>query len=449
MTSAPEAAPGAVATADAPSVSTAVAIEDDRNRRDQRELESSEHYSRSLFHAAQTGLVIVDPATCRILDANPAAAEALGVRGDELIGRDAAPCGLADLCDRLREGAGTIPRHQSDLLRRDGSAVPVILAATTLSLTNRQAAVLSFMDISDLTSVQGELRRTNRKLESAVQQLRLQRDAMVQSEKLASIGQLAAGVAHEINNPISYVTSNLATIAQYVESLRSLLELYRRRDAIPDGDPRRATFDAGIRQATADGDLEFVLADIDGVLRESREGATRVAEIVQSLRSFARDDSEQMSRYDLNDCVASMVRLVWNELKYSCRVEKELGEIPPMAGRGGQINQVIMNILVNAAHAIGSDQGTITIRTRATGDVAVVEISDTGCGMSPEIVSRIFEPFYTTKDVGRGTGLGLAVSHGIVADHGGRIEVESAPGAGSTFRVVLPLPASGDELLLD
>jgi signal transduction histidine kinase len=305
------------------------------------------------------------------------------------------------------------------------------------------------MDISDLTSVQGELRRTNRKLESAVQQLRLQRDAMVQSEKLASIGQLAAGVAHEINNPISYVTSNLATIAQYVESLRSLLELYRRRDAIPDGDPRRATFDAGIRQATADGDLEFVLADIDGVLRESREGATRVAEIVQSLRSFARDDSEQMSRYDLNDCVESMVRLVWNELKYSCRVEKELGEIPPMAGRGGQINQVIMNILVNAAHAIGSDQGTITIRTRATGDVAVVEISDTGCGMSPETVSRIFEPFYTTKDVGRGTGLGLAVSHGIVADHGGRIEVESAPGAGSTFRVVLPLPASGDELLLD
>lgn len=435
--------PAAVSTA------AAVAIEADRNQRDARELAASESCSHSLFDAAQTGLMLVDATTGRILDANPAAAEILAAREDDLIGRDAALWGLADLCDRVRDGAVVIPRHQSELRRRDGNAVPVILAATAFELPERPVAVLSFMDISDLTNVQKELRQANRQLEGAVRQLRQHRDAMVQSEKLASIGQLAAGVAHEINNPISYVMSNLATIARYVEGMRTLLELYRRRDGLPGDDPRRAALDADIRRVAAAEDLDFALAEIDGVLRESMEGAARVAEIVRSLRSFARDESAHMSLYDLNDCVESMVRLVWNELKYSCRVEKDLGEIPLLAGRGGQINQVLMNILVNAAHAIGSDQGTITIRTRACGDDAVVEISDTGCGMTPATVARIFEPFYTTKDVDRGTGLGLAVSHGIVADHGGRIEVESAPGAGSTFRVVLPLPARRDDVLSD
>jgi len=142
------------------------------------------------------------------------------------------------------------------------------------------------------------------------------------------------------------------------------------------------------------------------------------------------------------------VRLVWNELKYSCTVEKDLGEIPAMVGHGGRINQVIMNILVNAAHAIGSEQGTITIRTRANAEEAEVAITDTGCGMTPETIARAFEPFYTTKDIGKGTGLGLSISHGIVTDHRGRIEVESAPGRGSTFRILLPLPAREEDILI-
>ena len=404
--------------------------------------------SRSMFHVAQTGLIIVDTATCRILDVNRAATEILGLDGHQLVGQDASACGVACLCDRLRQGAGTIPRHQSEVLRANGTVAPVILSATSLDVPDGQAAVLSFMDISDLTAAQKELQRTNRQLESALRQLHEQRDAMVQSEKLASIGQLAAGVAHEINNPIGYVTSNLATISEYIETMRTLIELYRERDVLQPDDPRRPELEERIRQVTDDEDLGFVLADIDGVLRESVEGTTRVTEIVQNLKSFARDDSLQRRPYDLNDCVESMVRLVWNELKYSCRVEKDLGDIPTMVGHGGRINQVIMNILVNAAHAIGSEQGTITIRTRAGAEEAVLEIADTGCGMTAETVARIFEPFYTTKDVGKGTGLGLAISHGIVTEHGGRIEVESAPGAGSTFRIVLPLPAHEEDILI-
>ncbi len=404
--------------------------------------------ARSMFHATQTGLIIIDTADCRILDVNRAAAEILDQPEEDLVGQEVTRCGVACLCDRLREGSGTIARHQSEVLRRDGSVAPVILSATALDLADRQAAVLSFMDISDLTAAQKELRQTNRQLESALRQLHEQRDAMVQSEKLASIGQLAAGVAHEINNPIGYVTSNLATISEYIETMRSLIELYRERDGLAPDDPRRTELTERIRQVAEEEDLGFVLADIEDVLRESVEGTTRVTEIVQNLKSFARDDSLQKRPYDLNDCVESMVRLVWNELKYSCRVEKDLGAIPPMIGHGGRINQVVMNILVNAAHAIGAEQGVITIRTRADAEEATLEITDTGCGMTAETVARIFEPFYTTKDVGRGTGLGLAISHGIVTEHGGRIEVRSAPGAGSTFRVILPLPAHEEDILI-
>lgn len=426
----------------------AVAIERTRHLRALRDLEAGESYSRSLFHAAQTGLIIVDASTCRILDANQAAATILGAGEDELIGRDAAVCGVSCLCDMLRDGAGSIMRHQSELRRRNGSIAPVILSATALRMPDRDAAVLSFMDISDLTAAQEELRRSNRQLESALRQLHEQRDAIVQSEKLASIGQLAAGVAHEINNPIGYVTSNLATISEYIETMRTLLSLYRERDGLEAQDPRRTELEVRIAEISNEEDLDFVLADIDAVLRESVEGTTRVTEIVQNLKSFARDDSLQSKPYDLNECVESMVRLVWNELKYSCTVEKDLGEIPAMVGHGGRINQVIMNILVNAAHAIGSEQGTITIRTRAYQEEAEVAITDTGCGMTPETIARAFEPFYTTKDIGKGTGLGLSISHGIVTDHGGRIEVESAPGRGSTFRILLPLPAREEDILI-
>ena len=427
--------------------SPAVAIERARHLRALRELEASESYSRALFHAAQTGLVILDTRTCRILDANTAAAAILGSSEEELIGRDAAACGVSGLCEALQTG-GSIARHQTQLRRRDGTAAPVILSATALTVAGREAAVLSFVDISDLSAVQEELRKTNRQLEAALHQLNTQRDAIVQSEKLASIGQLAAGVAHEINNPIGYVTSNLATISEYVEFMRTLIVLQREAAALPAGDPRRAECELRIEEVLQEEDLDYVLSDIEAVLRESVEGTTRVTEIVQNLKSFARDDSVRQKPYDLNECVESMVRLVWNELKYSCTVEKDLGEIPPMMGHGGQINQVIMNILVNAAHAIGSDQGKITIRTIAGAEEAEVAITDTGCGMAPETVGRIFEPFFTTKDIGKGTGLGLSISHGIVTDHGGRIEVESSPGAGSTFRIFLPLPAREEDILI-
>jgi PAS domain S-box-containing protein len=426
----------------------AVAIERVRQLRTLRELEASESYSRALFHAAQTGLIILDLHTGRILDANHAAAEILGARDEDLIGHDAAVCGITEYCNRLVGGDTNVERHQARLRRLDGRITPVLLSAQTHTIPGHDLAVVSFVDISDVSAVQEELRKANRQLESALHQLHSQRDAIVQSEKLASIGQLAAGVAHEINNPIGYITSNLATISEYIEYMRTLLILYRKLADLPPEAAERSDLEEQLSEVLAEDDVDYVLKDIDAVLRESVEGTTRVTEIVQNLKSFARDDSLMKKPYDLNECVESMVRLVWNELKYSCTVEKDLEPIPPLDGHGGQINQVVMNLLVNAAHAIGAEQGIIAIRTRVRPDEAELTISDTGCGMPPEVIGRIFEPFFTTKDVGKGTGLGLSISHGIVTDHGGRIEVESVVGKGTTFRILLPLPDREEDILI-
>jgi signal transduction histidine kinase len=324
----------------------------------------------------------------------------------------------------------------------------VILSAIALKLPEHDVIAISFIDIGEISAVQKQLRHSNLRLAKAMRLLESQRDKIIHSEKMASIGQLAAGVAHEINNPIGYVTSNLATISEYTEFMSTLINLYRQMVELSPGDPARTALEAQLAAVMLEEDLEYVLADLDAILRESVEGTARVAAIVQNLKSFARDDSQQKLPHDLNEGVEAMIRMVWNELKYSCTVEKDLGQLPPVHCHAGQINQVIMNILVNASHAIGPGGGVISISTGADDHEAVVTITDTGCGMTPETASHIFDPFFTTKDIGVGTGLGLSISHGIVTDHGGRIEVASTPGKGSTFRICLPLAPSDAELLI-
>ena len=426
----------------------AVAAELNRRRRAVLDLEASEQYSRSLFDAAEAGLIIVDLRTKQIMDVNRAAALALGAQDDEILGRQASVCGVEGLCNSVTAEGGAIERCESQLRRCDGSMVPVIVSATALAMHGQPLAVVSFVDVSQVHAAKQQLEQANGRLEDAMVQLNAQRDAIIQSEKMASIGQLAAGVAHEINNPIGYVTSNLGTLGEYVAFMRTLIGIYGRLVEMPADDPGRASLLTELAETLKTEDLDFILSDLDSVLKESAEGTARVASIVQNLKSFARDDSMQLRAYDLNEGVESMVRMVWNELKYSCTVEKELQQLPPVMCHAGRVNQVVMNILVNAAHAIGPQGGVITIRTRATESEAIVSISDTGCGMSPETRSRIFEPFFTTKDVGKGTGLGLSISHGIIADHGGHIDVESEVGKGSTFHIVLPLAPEPTEDLI-
>lgn len=265
------------------------------------------------------------------------------------------------------------------------------------------------------------------KIEEAQQQL-------LQSEKMAAIGQLAAGVAHEINNPVGFVNSNLGTLKTYVNQLLKLIAAY---DVALAGGSRE---DLALALRTAD--LEFLREDLPSLLAESQEGLSRVTKIVQDLKDFSHVDQADYQLADLNAAMESTLNVVWNELKYKAEVVRELGDIPPVECVPAQINQVFMNLLVNAAHAI-EQQGRITIRSGTSNGHVWFEVEDSGRGMSEEVKKRIFEPFYTTKPVGKGTGLGLSISYDIIVKkHAGRIDVTSHPGSGTCFKIWLPLTAN-------
>ncbi len=273
-----------------------------------------------------------------------------------------------------------------------------------------------------------ELSRVNKLLEEAHSQL-------VQSEKMASIGQLAAGVAHEINNPIGYVHSNLGSLEGYIADVFRVVDAYAEVDSARH-DPE--TFSA-VRRLRQELDIDFLRQDARTLLAETRDGITRVKKIVQDLKSFSHPGREgEWGWEDLHLCLDSTLNIMASEIKYKAQVVKHYGQLPKVPCEPTQISQVFLNLLVNAAHAI-EKKGAITLASRTEGDWAVIEISDTGCGIRPEHLNRIFDPFFTTKPVGKGTGLGLSLSYGIVQKPGGRIEVDSKPGLGTTFRVYLPL----------
>ncbi len=281
---------------------------------------------------------------------------------------------------------------------------------------------------SALQNEREEQRALIRKLEDVHSQL-------LQSEKMASIGQLAAGVAHEINNPIGYVYSNLGTLEKYVQDTFTLIDLFEQAEsAITDTEIRDQ-----LQAAKKKMDIGFLKTDLRALMDESKEGITRVKTIVQNLKDFSRaGDSDEWHFADLHKCLDSTLSIVNNEIKYKADLVREYGILPEVECLASQLNQVFMNLLVNAAHAI-REHGTITVRTGKEGDEVWVEISDTGQGIAPEHLQKIFDPFFTTKPIGKGTGLGLSISYSIVQKHHGRLEVRSELGKGTTFRVYLPL----------
>ncbi len=413
-----------------------------RLRRSESDLRESEAFSRALFHAAHAGLVVVNLTTDQIMEANETAAAILGLDTASLLGMPSRDAGLQLIGHELALRPSGFRAVKTELLRPGGEPTQVLMSAAVFD-DEANLCLASFLDIGPLTRAEDELRRSKEKLETAHAVLEQQKDAIVQSEKMASIGQLAAGVAHEINNPIGYVSSNLGTVLEYTDTMKALIEQYEQAVALPPGSPDRDAILAHIEQIREEEDLAFILGDLDTVLTETMDGVHRVAEIVQNLKSFARADTCEIMQHDVNEGIESMIRMVWNELKYHCEIARDLGELPLVTCHGGKINQVVMNMLVNAAHAIDPNTGgTITVRTRALEDEVEISITDDGRGMPPEVASRVFDPFFTTKEVGSGTGLGLSISHGIVADHGGRIEVETALGSGTTFTIFLPVTAA-------
>jgi len=276
-------------------------------------------------------------------------------------------------------------------------------------------------------------REAQRKLIIKLQEAREQ---LLQNEKMAAIGQLAAGVAHEINNPIGYINSNLGTLKNYTDDLIELTELYQSAEASI-GEAHQQLFEP-IKTVKARIDINFIKQDLPDLVRESQEGAERVRQIVQDLKEFSHVDEAEWQQADLHSGLDSTLNIAHNEIKYKAEVVKEYSDLPLVQCIASQINQVFMNLLVNAAHAI-EKQGVITLRTGHNDSEVWVEISDTGMGIPPEKIKHIFEPFYTTKAVGIGTGLGLSLSYSIIKKHHGQITVNSEPGNGTSFTIYLPI----------
>ena len=291
-----------------------------------------------------------------------------------------------------------------------------------------QGFVISLNDTTELRSITHELEKTLAELEDAQLQI-------YQQEKMASIGQLAAGVAHEINNPMGFITSNLSSLEKYVSRLYEYISVV---DGAVQGCGHPALSES-VQDARKRLKIDRILDDAHQLIAESLDGAGRVRRIVQDLKNFSRVDQAETALVNLNEALETTINIAWNELKYIADLHREFGDIPKVKCFPQQLNQVFLNLLVNAAHALGETHGAITVRTEQQDEQVLVKISDTGCGIPEEIQRRIFEPFFTTKEVGRGTGLGLSISYDIIKKHGGSIEVQSEVGRGTTFTVRLPI----------
>lgn len=296
----------------------------------------------------------------------------------------------------------------------------------------------SLTDITDRRMMEEALKKTGDEQKLLIEKLQQTQAQLLQSEKMASIGQLAAGVAHEINNPVGFVNSNMNSLRSYVETLFKVIEGYDELLSRP-GNSQEIINNAA--QLKKQADLEFLQEDLADLVKESMEGLKRVKDIVQSLKDFSHVGETDWQMADLHVGLDSTLTIANNEFKYKATILKEYGTLPLVKCLASQLNQVFMNLIVNASHAI-NESGVITIRTGTSDDWVWVEISDSGVGIPKEHLSRIFEPFFTTKPIGQGTGLGLSLSYNIVKKHGGRIEVKSEVGNGTSFIVHLPVDST-------
>jgi signal transduction histidine kinase len=382
----------------------------------------------------EEGVLLVD-ARRAVHYANPAAGElAHRVAADPADPDNPAPL-VALLPDDVF-GAAAGEAWTGDV-RDEASGVVFALQRYPWVIDDVPAHLLLLRDVTEARHRQDELRRRHGELQQAYARLASAQEQLLQQEKLASIGQLAAGIAHEINNPIGYVHSNLVSLRDYTSGLLELIHAYERALAPKLDETTLAT----ISEVRARVDFDFVSTDLPELINESREGLERVRRIVQDLKDFSHAGREAgWRRVDLHKGLESTLNIVWNDLKYKAKVERQLGPLPLVECHPSEVNQVFMNLLLNAGHAIG-ERGTITLASGHDDarDEVWISIRDSGPGIDAEAMPRIFDPFFTTKPVGTGTGLGLSISYGIVKKHGGRIEVANGAEGGAIFTVVLPV----------
>jgi PAS domain S-box-containing protein len=396
-------------------------------------LRTSERRYRQLTEGTRDAIVVADPQGLITLF-NPAAQHVFGYSEPEAIGQPLTMLTPPDDRDTHREGLNPylsapddrLSQHPVELRgrRKSGEVFPMELSLTALELPEGIVVLAAVRDVSERHRLQARL---------------------VQSERLASLGVLSAGVAHEINNPLAYVSNNLALLERDIGSLKAAALACEEAQAILES--TRPDLAAKVARLVEEIGLPYVQQNIERILGSTRQGVKRVADIVQNLRDFARLDRAELDCVNLHDAITCSLEMLQERLsRCAIVVERQWGDLPLVSCAPAQINQVFLNVLVNAVQAIEATargHGRIEIRTRTAGGAVVVDLADDGCGIPAELLPRIFDPFFTTKPVGAGTGLGLSISHGIVAEHGGRIEVDSTPGQGTRFRVILPVDDKG------
>lgn len=422
---------------------------DAHRRLSQDVLRQNEERHRAVMEQAAEGIYLVDLSTKRVLDSNAALERLLGYADGESLTKtvydfvDDTPAGVDE---RLRVLAdSTAPLHaEREYRRKDGSHIDVEVSATVISYGGRRVACTVVHDITARKRAERDLQEKNRLLEEAVRserdaldQLKRAQSFMVQSEKLAGLGQMVAGVAHEINNPLAFVSNNVAVLQRDTKALCAVIALYQQADAMLA--ERDGELLAAIRALSDRMDLVYTIANLDEMLIRSREGLRRIQQIVKDLRDFARLDESDLHQVDLNAGIESTINIIQGHAKKKrVTIERQLTPLPMVACHPAKVNQVIMNLLGNAIDACPTG-GRVTVQTSLSGDLVKIEVSDTGPGVPDDVRQRIFDPFFTTKPPGEGTGLGLSISYGIVQDHGGSIELVSAPGEGARFVVTLPV----------
>ena len=412
----------------------------------------------------------------KIVSANQAFIAHTEFEMDTVVGKemfdDAAPCNPNVPRDEIKASAQHVFKTGQNvsklLIGKNPDGRDNYRQLNCLAISNEKGnviqAVLVTQDITDerikkqeiqslnrqLIETSSQIDAKNKKLESALKRLEETQAHMLQSEKMASIGQLAAGVAHEINNPTGFVSSNLKTLSDYQADIAELIGKYH--DLIgnlkSDRDTKAIPVPVLSQMEEIEGfekeiDVEFLLEDIVDVIGDCREGTERIKKIIIDLKDFAHPGEEIIQSTDINNGLETTLNVVNNEIKYKAAVHKDFGNIPPVMGIPQQLNQVFMNVLVNAAQSI-EKKGDIHIKTRLVDRNVNITISDTGCGIAEENLNKIFDPFFTTKDIGKGTGLGMNIAYNIIQKHQGTIDIHSEIGKGTTFTISLPADLEGE-----
>jgi len=422
----------------------------------QRTTVSKIHFE-SIIATANDAFVSIDE-NGTIIEWNPAAERAFGWSRQEAMGKPMAQtiiplqyreAHLKGLSRFIGTGEGPVIGKTLDLsaLHRDGREFPAEITIWAVRRDKKYQFNAFIRDITErkkaheaLAEREKALRQTFAELNSAHEEIKSTQNQLVQSEKLASIGHLAAGVAHEINNPVGFINNNMEILEQYIADYAKVLKMTDQlRESVIQGNLAEAkTLAEEITKTKKEINLDYIVSDTPKLLEHNRKGIERVQKIVMDLRRFAREDKNVTQRVKIEDVIEGVLSIVHSEIKYKARLEKDYGDTPLIECNSQRLGQVFINLIINALHAI-EGTGTIAIKTYRQGEFVCVDVSDTGKGIEEENLSKIFDPFFTTKPTGQGTGLGLSVSYEIVKKHGGDIKVRSLPGAGTTFTVMLPL----------